>query len=215
MRSHGPWARPDPIALIVKNADARSMTFTRPMRPASWPAIHAPSAQPMSAADALARFLAALGVSNAEIPADADERASRYRTEMVGRRMLVLLLFGAIHFYLIWFGDILFGYAMIGKLAPRQYQGIMMGAWMLVTGLASVFAGDFSSMVPEPSEGSAVATNPVYSKLFLELGCGSLVVGVPAKVVRMLDADAIEGLRRSARTYVENARRFAAGLRPV
>ena len=47
------------------------------------------------------------------------------------------------------------GYAMIGKLAPRQYQGIMMGAWMLVTGLASVFAGDFSSMVPEPSEGTA------------------------------------------------------------
>jgi POT family proton-dependent oligopeptide transporter len=53
-----------------------------------------------------------------------------------------------------------------------------MGAWMLVTGLASVFAGDFSSMVPEPSEGSAVTTNPVYSKLFIELGCGSLVVGV-------------------------------------
>jgi POT family proton-dependent oligopeptide transporter len=70
------------------------------------------------------------------------------------------------------------GYAMIGKLAPRQHQGVMMGAWMLVTGLASVFAGDFSSMVPEPSEGSAITTNPVYSKLFIELGCGSLVVGV-------------------------------------
>jgi proton-dependent oligopeptide transporter, POT family len=70
------------------------------------------------------------------------------------------------------------GYAMIGKLAPRQYQGVMMGAWMLVTGLASIFAGDFSSMVPEPSEGSAVTTNPVYSKLFVELGCGSFAVGV-------------------------------------
>lgn len=70
------------------------------------------------------------------------------------------------------------GYAMIGKLAPRQHQGLMMGAWMLVTGLASVFAGDFSSMVPEPSEGSAATTNPVYSKLFVELGCGSLIVGV-------------------------------------
>lgn len=70
------------------------------------------------------------------------------------------------------------GYAMIGKLAPRQYQGVMMGSWMLVTGLASIFAGDFSSMVPEPSEGSAVTTNPVYSKLFVELGCGSIVVGV-------------------------------------
>jgi len=79
------------------------------------------------------------------------------------------------------FGELLIspvGYAMIGKLAPRQHQGVMMGAWMLVTGLASVFAGDFSSMVPEPSEGSAVTTNPVYAKLFIELGCGSLVVGV-------------------------------------
>lgn len=70
------------------------------------------------------------------------------------------------------------GYAMIGKLAPRQYQGIMMGSWMLVTGLASLFAGDFSSLVPEPSEGTAHSTNHVYSTLFVELGCGSLVVGV-------------------------------------
>jgi POT family proton-dependent oligopeptide transporter len=70
------------------------------------------------------------------------------------------------------------GYAMIGKLAPRRYQGVMMGSWMLVTGLASLFAGDFSGMVPEPSEGSAKATNPIYSTLFAELGCGSLLVGV-------------------------------------
>jgi POT family proton-dependent oligopeptide transporter len=70
------------------------------------------------------------------------------------------------------------GYAMIGKLAPRRYQGIMMGAWMLVTGLASLFAGDFSGMVPEPGEGTPVTTNPVYARLFAELGCGSLAVGV-------------------------------------
>src|SRR5438876_10700947 len=70
------------------------------------------------------------------------------------------------------------GYAMIGKLAPRQYQGIMMGSWMLVTGLASLFAGDFSGMIPEPKGTTAVATNPEYMKLFGELGMGSLVVGV-------------------------------------
>jgi carbonic anhydrase/acetyltransferase-like protein (isoleucine patch superfamily) len=43
----------------------------------------------------------------------------------------------------------------------------------------------------------------------------SLIVGSPAKAVRELDAAAIEGLRRSARHYVENARRFAAGMTPL
>jgi POT family proton-dependent oligopeptide transporter len=70
------------------------------------------------------------------------------------------------------------GYAMIGKLAPRKYQGVMMGSWMLVTGLASLFAGDFSGMIPEPSGTTALATNPGYSSLFARLGWGSLAVGV-------------------------------------
>jgi POT family proton-dependent oligopeptide transporter len=69
------------------------------------------------------------------------------------------------------------GYAMIGKLAPSKYQGIMMGTWMLVTGLASLFAGDFSGMVPEPTGTTAIATNPDYSKLFSRLGWASFVAG--------------------------------------
>jgi POT family proton-dependent oligopeptide transporter len=75
------------------------------------------------------------------------------------------------------------GYAMIGKLAPRQYQGIMMGSWMLVTGLASLFAGDFSGMIPEPAGNTAVATNPGYAKLFAELGAGSLAIGIALVVL--------------------------------
>jgi POT family proton-dependent oligopeptide transporter len=70
------------------------------------------------------------------------------------------------------------GYAMIGKLAPRQYQGVMMGSWMLVSGLASLFAGDFSGMIPEPKGTTAAATNPEYAQLFGALGLGSLAVGV-------------------------------------
>ena len=70
------------------------------------------------------------------------------------------------------------GYAMIGKLAPRRYQGIMMGSWMLVTGLASLFAGDFSGMIPEPAGTTALATDPAYASLFAQLGWGSVAVGV-------------------------------------
>ncbi len=75
------------------------------------------------------------------------------------------------------------GYAMIGKLAPKQYQGVMMGSWMLVTGLASLFAGDFSGMIPEPSGTTALATNPEYVKLFGALGAGSLAVGIALVVL--------------------------------
>src|SRR4030095_4998653 len=70
------------------------------------------------------------------------------------------------------------GYAMIGKLAPRQYQGVMMGAWVLWTRLASLFACDFSGMSPAPTGSMALAANPVCMKLFTELGSGSLAVGV-------------------------------------
>ncbi len=41
----------------------------------------------------------------------------------------------------------------------------------------------------------------------------SLIVGAPARVQRQLDDAAVEAIRDSARRYVENWRRFAAGLR--
>ena len=47
--------------------------------------------QPLSAADALAGFLRALGLAGAEIPLEVDERAAAYRSLLDGRRMLVVL----------------------------------------------------------------------------------------------------------------------------
>ncbi|MDO8701683.1 MAG: oligopeptide:H+ symporter [Undibacterium sp.] len=70
------------------------------------------------------------------------------------------------------------GYAMIGRLAPTQYQGVMMGTWMLVTGVASVFASYFSGLIPEAREGLAASTNPIYTSIFSNLGYGSVAVGV-------------------------------------
>jgi DNA-binding SARP family transcriptional activator/tetratricopeptide (TPR) repeat protein len=47
--------------------------------------------RPMPPVDALAGFLRALGVPGPEIPAEAAERAARYRTLLAGRRVLVVL----------------------------------------------------------------------------------------------------------------------------
>ena len=44
---------------------------------------------------------------------------------------------------------------------------------------------------------------------------GSLIVGRPAKVVRALTAEQIEGLRSNADHYVENAERYRAGLKRI
>ncbi|WP_460065722.1 AfsR/SARP family transcriptional regulator [Streptomyces sp. YKOK-I1] len=47
--------------------------------------------RPMTAADALVRFLAALGVPGQEVPPEPDDRAARYRSEIADRRMLIVL----------------------------------------------------------------------------------------------------------------------------
>lgn len=70
------------------------------------------------------------------------------------------------------------GYAMIGKLAPARYQGIMMGCWMMVTGVASVLAGYVSGLMPENSGSTPLLTNPGYSHIFSLLGWGSAAVGL-------------------------------------
>lgn len=69
-----------------------------------------------------------------------------------------------------------------------------MGSWMMCTGLASIFAGDFSGMVPEPTGTTATLTNPEYATLFSRLGWGSFVAGlllvVLVRLIRRLIGDA-------------------------
>ncbi len=40
-----------------------------------------------------------------------------------------------------------------------------------------------------------------------------MIMGSPAKVVRELTSEQIQGLRLSAQHYIENAHRFKAGLK--
>jgi carbonic anhydrase/acetyltransferase-like protein (isoleucine patch superfamily) len=44
---------------------------------------------------------------------------------------------------------------------------------------------------------------------------GSMIMGSPAKAVRELTPEQIEGLRKSAQSYIANARRYKAGLKKI
>jgi len=48
-------------------------------------------ARPVTAADALAGFLSAMGVPGPDIPPEENQRAARYRSLLAGRRMLIVL----------------------------------------------------------------------------------------------------------------------------
>jgi carbonic anhydrase/acetyltransferase-like protein (isoleucine patch superfamily) len=48
-----------------------------------------------------------------------------------------------------------------------------------------------------------------------EIPDGSLVMGMPGKVVREMSAEAIEGLKKSSLGYQNNAARYRAGLREI
>jgi POT family proton-dependent oligopeptide transporter len=71
------------------------------------------------------------------------------------------------------------GYAMIGSLAPASLQGLMMGIWMLNTGVGATLSSYSSNlMVAGQSTNSAILTNAGYSQVFLMLGLFAIISSV-------------------------------------
>jgi carbonic anhydrase/acetyltransferase-like protein (isoleucine patch superfamily) len=44
---------------------------------------------------------------------------------------------------------------------------------------------------------------------------GSMILGSPAKVVKTLSPEQIQGLKQSALNYIDNAKRFSSQLKPM
>ncbi|AJZ89254.1 Dipeptide and tripeptide permease A [Beauveria bassiana D1-5] len=100
---------------------------------------------------------------------------------MAGADGMVALKWIVLSYILQSIGELLIspvGYSMIGKLAPANLQGLMMGCWMMVTGVASVLAGYVSGRMPQNNGSTPVLTDPGYSKVFSQLGWGSVATGV-------------------------------------
>lgn len=71
------------------------------------------------------------------------------------------------------------GYAMVGQLAPVKLRGLMMGIWMMITGIAAIFSDFFSKMALGTSGAvDPLITNASYSHTFGLLGWASIGVAV-------------------------------------
>lgn len=70
------------------------------------------------------------------------------------------------------------GYAMVGQLAPAHLQGLLMGTWLMLTGLASSVSWYFSSMALGNSQSiDPLITNSSFSYTFGLLGIIAVITG--------------------------------------
>jgi len=70
------------------------------------------------------------------------------------------------------------GYAMVGQLAPVRLQGLMMGTWLMMTGVAATLSGYFSSMALASKATNPLLTNPDFSYTFGLLGFTAVTIGI-------------------------------------
>ncbi|OGT60634.1 MAG: MFS transporter [Gammaproteobacteria bacterium RIFCSPHIGHO2_12_FULL_45_12] len=71
------------------------------------------------------------------------------------------------------------GYAMVGQLAPVRLRGLMMGMWMMITGVAAIMSSYFSKIaIGNSLSTNPLATNPEFSHTFGMLGLSSIGAGI-------------------------------------
>lgn len=86
-----------------------------------------------------------------------------------------------LHYTLQSIGELLIapvGYAMIGKLVPEKSQGIMMGIWMMTSGISVTLSHHFSNIMTKSGSLNPIISNQHYLDAFNQLGMYSLVAAL-------------------------------------
>ncbi len=69
------------------------------------------------------------------------------------------------------------GYAMVGQMAPISLQGVMMGTWMMLSGVGGALSHYFSNMMVSDVSSSPLLTNPSFSHTFGLIGWMAVIAG--------------------------------------
>lgn len=67
------------------------------------------------------------------------------------------------------------GYAMIGRISPPQLQGVLMGTWMMVSGVSASLSHYFSNAMNKTDSIDPIISNHDYLHVFNQLGIWALV----------------------------------------
>jgi len=70
------------------------------------------------------------------------------------------------------------GYAMVGQLAPPKLRGLMMGTWLMLTGVAATLSNFFSNLALGKTQSkNPLLTNASFSHTFMILGAIAIGMG--------------------------------------
>jgi len=70
------------------------------------------------------------------------------------------------------------GFSMVSQLVPERSRGIIMGAWFLAMGVSLYAGGAIAGLASVPKGATPQQSLPIYTGLFLWLGCGALLCAV-------------------------------------
>ncbi len=71
------------------------------------------------------------------------------------------------------------GYALVGQLAPPKMRGLLMGVWLMISGVAASLSNVFSNIAMGAKQSAnPLISNPSYSHTFLYLGLFAILIGL-------------------------------------
>lgn len=93
---------------------------------------------------------------------------------------LLPMLWVVLSYILLTLGELFLspiGVAMVGKVAPQGKQGLLLGIWSMVSGIATMISKYLSQMMVIPQNTTEMGT-AVYAQMFNRIGWGAIIISV-------------------------------------